>query len=102
MSLIHFPSTYTQRYSAGEAGLTDFNVSPVFVVLYFISNNSLSWLPLLNSSYKTTDFQGGERWHTSLILVVRRQRQDNLYEFKACLVYRMHFRTGRVTERNCL
>jgi hypothetical protein len=37
---------------------------------------------------------------TSLILALRRQRQGDLYEFKASLVYRVSFRTDRDTQRN--
>ena len=37
-----------------------------------------------------------------LILALRRQRQVNLYEFEARLVYRAGFRTAKATKRNHL
>jgi hypothetical protein len=35
-----------------------------------------------------------------LIPVLKRQRQADLCEFKASLVYRVNFRTARATQRN--
>ena len=39
-------------------------------------------------------------WHTPLILILWRQRQADLCEFKASLVYRASSRTARATQRN--
>jgi hypothetical protein len=39
-------------------------------------------------------------WHTPLISALGRQRQVDLCEFKASLVYRMNSRTARATQRN--
>ena len=40
-------------------------------------------------------------WHTLLIPALRRQRQEDLCESEASLVYRVSFRTARaVTQRN--
>ena len=39
-------------------------------------------------------------WLTSLILVLGRQRQVDLCEFKASLVYRVSSKTVRATQRN--
>ena len=36
----------------------------------------------------------------SLIPVLGRQRQEDLYEFKACLIYTMSSRTARAMQRN--
>jgi hypothetical protein len=40
------------------------------------------------------------RWCTPLILALRRQRQADLFEFEASLVYRVSYRTARATQRN--
>ena len=40
------------------------------------------------------------RWHIPLVLALRRQRQADLCEFKASLVYRESSRTARATQRN--
>ena len=37
-------------------------------------------------------------WHTPVILALGRQRQPDLYDFKASLVYRMSSRTARATQ----
>jgi hypothetical protein len=39
-------------------------------------------------------------WYTPLILRLRRQRQVDLCELKASLVYRVSSRTVRATQRN--
>jgi hypothetical protein len=39
-------------------------------------------------------------WHTSLILALRRQRQADLSEFEASLVYKVSSTTARATQRN--
>ena len=42
-------------------------------------------------------------WHTPLILALGRQRQVDLSEFKASLVYRMSSRIGsKAAEKLCL
>jgi hypothetical protein len=42
-------------------------------------------------------------WFTALILVPRRQRQADLCEFEAILIYKVNSRTARAaTHRNCL
>ena len=40
------------------------------------------------------------KWHTSLILALGRQRQEDLCEFEASLVYRASSKTARATQRN--
>ena len=37
-------------------------------------------------------------WHASLILAPRRQRQADLYEFEASLLYIVSFRPARATQ----
>ena len=39
-------------------------------------------------------------WHTPLIPVLGRQRQTDLSEFKASLIYRVSSRTSKATQRN--
>jgi hypothetical protein len=39
-------------------------------------------------------------WYMPLIPALRRQRQEDLYEFEASLVYRVSARTARTTQRN--
>ena len=39
-------------------------------------------------------------WHTPLIPTLEKQRQADLYEFKASLVYRVSSRIPRATQRN--
>ena len=39
-------------------------------------------------------------WHTPLIPALRRQRQVDVYEFEASLVYRSSSRTARATQKN--
>jgi len=41
-------------------------------------------------------------WHTPLIPTLGRQRQVNLCEFKASLIYRMNSRAARATQRNAV
>ena len=42
----------------------------------------------------------GQQWHTPLSPALGSQRQADLCEFKASLVYRMSSRTARATQRN--
>ena len=42
----------------------------------------------------------GQRWRTSLILALRRQRQVDLCEFKASLVYKANSKTAWVTQKS--
>ena len=44
--------------------------------------------------------QAGPGWHTPLIPALLGQRQEELCEFKASLVYRVSSRTARLTQRN--
>ena len=45
----------------------------------------------------------GQWWHTPLILAPKRQRQMDLCEFKASLVYKVSFRTaGAVIQRKLI
>ena len=39
-------------------------------------------------------------WHTPLILALRRQRQENLYEFEASLIYEASSRTARAMQKD--
>ena len=49
--------------------------------------DSLIWLLSCNA-YKYEDIKLGQaRWHPSLIPELRRQKQVDLYEFKASLIY---------------
>jgi hypothetical protein len=41
-------------------------------------------------------------WRTPLILALGRQRQADIHEFEASLVYRVSSRTAIATQRNCL
>jgi hypothetical protein len=45
-------------------------------------------------------FQAQWWWHIPLILEFGRQRQADLFEFKASLVYRVSFRITRAAQRN--
>lgn len=44
---------------------------------------------------KTIFFYAGHWWHTPLIPALERQRQENLWEFKASLVYKVNSRIAR-------
>jgi hypothetical protein len=57
---------------------------------------------LLLSVYASEYFkkQHWDPWYMPLILALGRQRQVDLYKFKASLAYKGSFRTVRVTERN--
>ena len=39
-------------------------------------------------------------WHTPLTIAYGRQRQEDLREFKASLVYRVSYRIARAVQRN--
>jgi hypothetical protein len=39
-------------------------------------------------------------WRTPLILTLERQRQEDLWEFKASLAYRLSSRTAKATQKN--
>ena len=56
-----------------------------------------------------TDYKRGEKeyqslavwwWHSSLIPALRGQRQADICEFQASLVYKLSSRTTRATQRN--
>ena len=44
----------------------------------------------------------GQWWRTPSVPALRRQRQAELCEFKASLVYRVSSKTARVTQYKCL
>jgi hypothetical protein len=55
------------------------------------------------SKNKQTNKQKPEQWwRTPLVPTLVRQRQVDLYEFKASLVYRVNSRTARTTQNFCV
>ena len=72
-------------------------------VLRFIT--IITHLPhsLVKSLQVRKEAQIGQWWHTPLIPALGRQRQLDLCEFKASLVFRASSRTGsKATEKTCL
>jgi hypothetical protein len=63
---------------------------------------SHSYIGLKNSSQKVGSGGTHTHTHTLLILAIGRQRQVDLYEFKANLIYRVSSRTAKATQETLL
>jgi hypothetical protein len=47
---------------------------------------------------KADAVHGGMHWYAHLILALRKQRQEDIYKFKASIVYVVSYKTARGTE----
>ena len=82
------------EWDAGSTGSSlVLHPTPVRRVLMQLNRTYVS-----NGSEKTK--WAGQWGHTPLIPALRKQRQADLCEFRACLVYRVSSRTASATQRN--